>query len=589
MAELSFEALRHQIGGTLLFDGADLAIEAGERIGLLGRNGAGKSTLLRLVAGELKADEGKRRLRGGLSIASLPQEVPRELSGDVGTLVAAGQPPGQPEWELERLLARFELDPAAQFATLSAGLKRRVLLARALAAKADLLILDEPTNHLEVGAILALEETCLEYPGAILFVTHDRAFLQRVATRILDLDRGRLRSYPGDYERYLERREQEWAAEEHQNAEFDKVLAQEEAWIRRGVEARRTRNMGRVRRLVAMREERRQRRERVGNAKLNLAQADRGGELVLRASGLGFAFPDRPIAAGLDLTVNRGDRLALIGPNGCGKSTLLALLLGELAPQSGRVERGTKWALGRFDQLGLDLDPNKSALENVCGQSDSVVIAGRSRHGLSYLADFLFSAAQARAPVSTLSGGEKNRLALAKLLARPLNLLVLDEPTNDLDLETLELLENLLAEFEGTLLLVSHDRRFLDNVATAALVYEAPGRWREVIAGAPGWLEARPLADPAPARQEPKPSAEAPRPRTKKAGLSFKESKELEGLPARIEALEAEQRKLAETLASADFFRRPPGEQSAAKARASAIEAEIEAALARWQELEDKA
>ena len=589
MAELSFEGLRHQIGGTLLFDGADLAIEAGERIGLLGRNGAGKSTLLRLVAGELKADEGKRRLRGGLTVASLPQEVPRDLVGEVAALVRSQQPPGRPEWELERLLARFELDPAAEFATLSAGLKRRVLLARALAASADLLILDEPTNHLEVGAILALEETCLEYPGAILFVTHDRAFLQRVATRILDLDRGRLRSYPGDYERYLERREQEWAAEEHQNAEFDKVLAQEEAWIRRGIEARRTRNMGRVRRLVALREERRQRRERVGNAKLNLAQAERGGELVLRTSGLAFAFPGRPIVEGLDLTVNRGDRLALIGPNGCGKSTLLALLLGELAPQAGSVERGTKWALGRFDQLGLDLDPDRSALENVCGQSDSVVIAGRARHGLSYLADFLFSASQARAPVKTLSGGEKNRLALAKLLARPLNLLVLDEPTNDLDLETLELLENLLAEFEGTLLLVSHDRRFLDNVASAALVYAGPGRWSEVVAGAPGWLEPRPLAAPTPARQESKPSPESARPRTKKAGLSFKEAKELEALPGRIEALEAEQRTLAEALARPDFFRRPPAEQGAAKARASAIEAEIEAALSRWQELEDKA
>jgi ABC transport system ATP-binding/permease protein len=595
VAELTLEGLRHKLGGTTLFDGVELTIEKGERIGLLGRNGAGKSTLLRIISGEFKPDEGRRRPRGGLRIAALPQEVPRDLEGTVEDLVRAAQPSGVVEWEagprLLRLLAKFELDPKARFETLSAGLKRRALLAVALAADADLLILDEPTNHLELGAIAELEETCLRYPGAILFVTHDRAFLRRVATRILDLDRGQLRSYPGDYTRYLERREQELLAEEHKNAEFDKFLAQEEVWIRRGIEARRTRNMGRVRRLQDLRRERQGRRERLGQAKLNLVGADRSGELVLRTQGLKFAYPGRPIVNGLDLSVMRGDRLALIGPNGSGKTTLLALLLGELKPDAGSVERGTKWALGRFDQLGLDLNPTDTVLASVCGDGDTVTIGGKSRHALSYLADFLFTPLQARSPVASLSGGERNRLALVRLLSRPLNLLVLDEPTNDLDLETLELLENLLTEFDGTLLLVSHDRAFLDNVATAALVYEAPGQWREVIAGAPGWLEPRPL-NPEPAEKaDPKAASQAPepeRPRTKKAGLSYKEQKELEALPARIETLEGEHNRLLATLAEPNFYRRPPAEQASLKAKAEQLEAEINTALSRWQELENK-
>jgi ATP-binding cassette subfamily F protein uup len=593
MAEIGLSGVTHGFGGPLLLDGVELQIERGERVGLVGRNGAGKSTMLKVLSGRLKPDGGVVTRRADLRIAGLEQEVPTEFHGTVHErLVEVLDELGlEHDWEVEqrldRVLVDLGLDPAARLEHLSAGAKRRVLLARALVVEPDVLILDEPTNHLDLEGVLHLEEYLLRREGALVFVTHDRAFLRRVATRILDLDRGQLRSYTCDYTTYLERREAELAAEEEQNVQFDKKLAKEEAWLRRGVKARRTRNMGRVRALKAMREERASRREVQGRARADLNQAGRTGQLVIRASDVSVAFGAKRVLDGVELEVQRGDRLGVVGPNGAGKSTLLSVLLGERTPDSGTVRIGTGVEVGRFDQLHTVLDESKSVMENVVDFGDTVTINGHSRHILGYLGDFLFTPEQARGPITKLSGGERNRLQLAKLLARPSNLLVLDEPTNDLDVETLELLESLLVEFKGTLIVVSHDREFLDNVVTSTLVFEGEGRVREYVGGYTDWRRDAERE----AKAETRAAATAPKPgkvreQTRPRRLSFKEKQELEALPARIEALEERKSELEAAMADPDFYRREGDAIAADTAEFEALAADLESSYARWEELE---
>ncbi len=593
MAEIGLSGVTHGFGGPLLLDGVELQIERGERVGLVGRNGAGKSTMLKVLSGRLKPDGGVVTRRADLRIAGLEQEVPTEFHGTVHErLVEVLDELGlEHDWEVEQRLDRVRvdlgLDPAARLEHLSAGAKRRVLLARALVVEPDVLILDEPTNHLDLEGVLHLEEYLLRREGALVFVTHDRAFLRRVATRILDLDRGQLRSYTCDYTTYLERREAELAAEEEQNVQFDKKLAKEEAWLRRGVKARRTRNMGRVRALKAMREERASRREVQGRARADLNQAGRTGQLVIRASDVSVAFGAKRVLDGVELEVQRGDRLGVVGPNGAGKSTLLSVLLGERTPDSGTVRIGTGVEVGRFDQLHTVLDESKSVMENVVDFGDTVTINGHSRHILGYLGDFLFTPEQARGPITKLSGGERNRLQLAKLLARPSNLLVLDEPTNDLDVETLELLESLLVEFKGTLIVVSHDREFLDNVVTSTLVFEGEGRVREYVGGYTDWRRDAERE----AKAETRAAATAPKPgkvreQTRPRRLSFKEKQELEALPARIEALEERKSELEAAMADPDFYRRDGDAIAADTAEFEALAADLESSYARWEELE---
>ncbi|MCB1922571.1 MAG: ATP-binding cassette domain-containing protein, partial [Gammaproteobacteria bacterium] len=492
MAILTLRNLHLSYGDPALIDGIDFAVEGGERICLLGRNGEGKSTLLRLIAGELQADDGERVVAQGVRVARLTQDVPEQLHGGVFDVVADGvgdtaalikqyhaashalvddsseaalakleriqqQLEAVDGWrmeqQVEQTISRMQLNADDVFDDLSGGMKRRVLLARALAADPQLLLLDEPTNHLDVESITWLEEFLLNWPGTLIFITHDRGFLQRLATRIVELDRGHIRDYPGDYANYLRRRDELDNAEALENARFDKLLAQEEVWVRQGIKARRTRNEGRVRRLEAMRRDYGERRQRQGTAKLTMNAADRSGKLVCEAVDVSYAWDGRPIIRGFSTTILRGDRIGIIGPNGCGKSTLLNLLLGRLTPDSGRIERGTKLEVAYFDQLRDQLDLDKTVIDNVAGGSDKVSVNGKEKHVISYLQDFLFPPKRCRQPVRALSGGERNRLLLAKLFTRPANVLVMDEPTNDLDLETLELLEELLLDFNGTLLL----------------------------------------------------------------------------------------------------------------------------------------
>ncbi len=536
--------------GPPVLDQANLTIEPGERVCLLGRNGTGKTTLLRLLQGTLEPDRGEVIRQQGLRTAMLPQQVPRDLHGSVFDEVARGFGPKaellaeyhhlasrlasegsddlQAElgriqhaleadggWrmhqQIEAVVSRMSLQPDADVATLSAGMKRRVLLAKAVVGSPDLLLLDEPTNHLDIDAIRWLEDFLLRYGGTLLFVTHDRALLRKVATRILELDRGRLTSWSCDYATYLNRKEAALEAETRQNAEFDKKLAQEEVWIRTGIQARRTRNEGRVRALEALREVRRARRERPGDVKMEIQEAERTGRLVIEAKKLHFRYGDRAIVRDFSTMIMRGDRVGLIGPNGSGKTTLLRLLLGDLPPQTGTVRHGTNLEVAYFDQLHAQLDETKSVRENVRDGSDSVTINGRTRHIIGYLEDFLFTPEQASGPVARLSGGERNRLLLARLFTKPSNVLVMDEPTNDLDLETLELLEDLLSAYAGTLLLVSHDREFLNNVVTSTLVLEGEGRVKEYAGGYDDWLRQRPeeqppVAKPPAARPEPRQS-----------------------------------------------------------------------------------
>jgi ATP-binding cassette subfamily F protein uup len=625
MALVTLRKVQLGFGGPPLLDAVDFSIEQGERVCLLGRNGAGKSTLMRLIDGEIQADEGTMAVRQGACVTRLTQEVPAGISGPVFEVVATGLGQSsdlvnryhqlstrlatdgshqllaqlaeaqheleavggwQHEQRVETVISRLSLDADIEFSALSGGLKRRVLLARALVQGPDLLLLDEPTNHLDIDAIDWLEEFLLGYSGALLFVTHDRMFLRRLATRIIELDRGRLTDWPGDYDNFLRRKQELLHAETKANERFDQKLAQEEIWIRQGIKARRTRNEGRVRALQEMREERRQRRQQNGQARMALQQAERSGKLVVEAERLGYAWEREPIVRDFSVTILRGDRIGVIGPNGAGKSTLLNLLLGDLQPDSGHIRHGTRLEVAYFDQLRAALDEEKSVQDNVADGADKVVVNGRPRHVIGYLQDFLFTPARARQPVKSLSGGERNRLLLAKLFSRPANVVVMDEPTNDLDMETLELLEELLLEYQGTLLLVSHDRAFLNNVVTSTLVFEGEGMVREYVGGYDDWLRQR----------QPKPQAKtpgqgvlqttAPKRKQEKKKLSYGEQRELEALPQRIEAMEAELETIQQSMTEPDFYRQDKQRIAASRERLALLESELSKSYDRWERLE---
>ncbi len=625
MALLNMRNVSLAFGGPPIFDGISLQLEPGDRLCLLGRNGTGKSTLLKLINGELSPGEGEIVRQQGLRVALVSQDIPENLAGPVFDIVAGGMgnaaallaeyhhvshllaAQGGEEllkqleslqkkledeggWhlhqEVERVLSRLRLDPDDCFESLSGGTKRRVLLARALVSAPDILLLDEPTNHLDIDTIVWLEEFLLRNVKTFLFVTHDRAFARKMANRVAELDRGGLYAFQCGYDSFVERRESLLEAEVARQALFDRKLAQEEAWIRQGIKARRTRNEGRVRALKKMREERRQRRERIGTAKMQLLEADRSGALVVEAEGVTFSYDGRPIIRNLSTTVMRGDRVGIIGPNGSGKTTLLRLLLGELEPLEGTIRLGSRREVIYFDQMRDRLDLEKTVQENVGEGSDTIVVNGRSRHIIGYLQDFLFSPERARTPVHVLSGGERNRLLLAKLFIRPSNVLVMDEPTNDLDVETLDLLEELLLQYSGTLLLVSHDRDFLNNVVTSTLSITKDGEVREYVGGYDDWLRqsaAEIAARPgdAPQAQE-KPRRQADRARK----LSFKEERELEALPERIATLEDEQERLHRDLADPELYRTAGAEVAKLKSRLEELERELEEAYTRWEELE---
>lgn len=625
MALISLRNITLAFGGPPLLDGINLQIEPGERLCLMGRNGMGKSTLLKLISGELIHDGGDISRQQGLRVALVSQEIPQGLAGTVFDVVAEGMgksaallaeyhlvghrlaAEGGAEWlprlaslqkaledeggwhlhqEVERVLSRLKLDPDAEFDTLSGGTRRRVLLARALVAAPDILLLDEPTNHLDIDTIVWLEDFLLKNVKTFLFVTHDRTFARRVANRIAELDRGRLYAFACGYDLFVERREELLAAEVTRQALFDKKLAEEEAWVRQGIKARRTRNEGRVRALRKLREERRERREKVGTVKIQLQAADRSGRLVVEAEGASFAYEGRPVIRNLTTSIIRGDRVGIIGPNGSGKTTLLRLLLGDLTPQQGEVRLGSRLEVLYFDQLREQLDLTRTVQENVGEGNDTLIINGKPRHIIGYLQDFLFTPERARTPVHILSGGEKNRLLLAKLFTKPSNVLVMDEPTNDLDAETLDLLEELLAEYSGTLLLVSHDREFLNNVVTSTLVLGGDGEVREYVGGYDDWLRQSAASSPSmPAVA--KNGVVKARIKTEKARkLTFKEERELESLTERIGKLEGEQEALHLTLADPEFYRSAGGEVAKLNARLVRLEQELAEAYQRWEELE---
>ena len=582
-----------------LLDRAELVVADGERIGLIGRNGTGKSSLLGVIAGTVPLDDGEVRKRDGARVVHVEQEplLPeaptlRESLSQRGHL--AGIADERERWRVEARLVeylhRFGLDDAMPSATCSGGERKRAALALAFAQQPDLLLLDEPTNHLDIAAIADLEEHVRRLPACIV-ITHDRTFLDAVATRIVELDRGLLRSYPGNFAAYRLRRTDELAAEAVANRKFDKFWAQEEAWIRKGVEARRTRNEGRVRRLEALRAERTARRERLGNVRLALDAGERSGKRVAELEGVTKRFGGRTIVRDLTLNVLRGDRLALIGPNGAGKTTLLRLILGQMAPDMGTVRLGTNLEVAYFDQMRAVLDETQTLVETISPGSEWIESAGQRRHVLSYLGDFLFPPQRAQAPVSTLSGGERNRLLLARLFAKPTNLLVLDEPTNDLDIESLELLEETLQAYPGTLLLVSHDRAFLDNIATQSLVAEGDGVWREYAGGYSDWLVQRPApietAPPKAATQATR--TDSRRERTAKPGLTFKEQRELDALPHEIETLEAEQHALTESMCAPGYHQQTPEALRADRQRAESIEHALAEKFERWAALDAKA
>jgi len=614
-------------GGPLLLSDVTLQIESGERIGLLGRNGSGKSTLLRVLAGGIVPDAGEIIKSGDIRVSLLPQDVPDDLSGSVYDIVAAGSPDNiellqeyhhltslittngddnelldklelighrlesSGAWNhhlrVEKIISRMGLEENAEFQTLSAGMRRRVFMARTLAGEPDVLLLDEPTNHLDIDTIVWLEDFLLGYNKTIIFVTHDRAFLQKLALRIVEIDRGKLISYNCNYRTYLERRQTLLNAEEKQWHDFDKKLAKEEAWIRQGVKARRTRNEGRVRCLLQMRRERAQRQTQTGLARLAIQEAERSGRLVVEAEDIGFAYESKEIIKAFSTVIIRGDKVGIIGPNGSGKTTLLKILLGQLMPQRGRIRQGTGLQVAYFDQLRTELEEDKTLKDNVAGGNDTVFINGSPRHIVGYLQDFLFPPAQIMAPVNSLSGGERNRLMLAKLFALPSNVLVLDEPTNDLDAETLELLEDRLMEYNGTILLVSHDREFLNNVVTSTIAFEGGGRLEEYVGGYDDWLAQR-TVQTKPARlkiREEKPKKEKPPP--EKRRLSYKERLELQELPPKIEALEKEKHDLTAMLSSPSFY----ADKDAAKIRTAgdrlaSLDAELAIVYNRWDELE---
>ena len=578
-----------------LLDGASLQIDEGERVAVVGRNGAGKSTLLQIVSGEVTPDAGSVWRQPGTRVARLAQDVPLADRRPVFDVVAEGvtiddeHDAWQRDQRVRLVLSRLALDPDVVVDTLSGGWKRRVLLARALVNEPTLLVLDEPTNHLDIEAMDWLEQFLAGYRGAVLFVTHDRVFLERLATRIVELDRGTLTSWPGDYATFV-RKKDEWLANEAvQQEKFDKRLAKEEAWLRQGVKARRTRDEGRVRALLAMRKERAARRTQAGLVRLQADVTERSGQMVFEADGISKAFGSNVVVRDFSLRVMRGDRIGLIGPNGAGKTTLLRLLLGELPPDSGTVRRGAGVLTAYYDQQREQLDPDRTVFETVGDGNDTVTVSGRTQHVHGYLRDFLFSAERANSPVRALSGGERNRLLLARLFTRAANVLVLDEPTNDLDIETLELLEAFLVDWPGTLLLVSHDRRFIDNVVTSTLAFEGNGRVTEYVGGYEDWLRQRPVVNAPAAADRPAPPPPSPRPPDARKKLSYNEQRELDALPARIHALEEEQTALQSKIASADFYKEPAQAITQTLARADEVHAELLAAMVRWDELDSRA
>jgi ATP-binding cassette subfamily F protein uup len=579
-----------------LLDDADLQIRRGERVCLLGRNGEGKSSLLQLITRQILPDSGEVWVRPGARVASLAQEVSPASDASVRDMVMSGIDPAatthddwQTELQVDQIISRLQLDRDAAMGALSGGWRRRVMLGRALVAMPDLLLLDEPTNHLDIDAITWLEDMMLDFDGALLFISHDRAFVRRLATRIVELDRGQLRVWPGNYDNYVVQKRAALEVEAKHAALFDKKLAQEEVWIRQGVEARRTRNEGRVRALKQLRIQRSERRERIGQVEIRAQDAAPSGKLVFEAIHVTQTFGASPVIADFSARIMRGDRIGIIGPNGCGKTTLIKLLVGDLEPTTGEIRRGTNLASAYFDQQREQLDPAASIMDNVTGGSgDTVTIDGQPRHVSGYLRDFLFPPERLHAPVSMLSGGERNRLLLARLFARPSNLLVMDEPTNDLDADTLELLEEMVANYAGTLLLVSHDRAFLDNVVTSTLVFEDRAHVNEYVGGYSDWLRQRRVVDAAPPASAPPASAppEAERAHLKARRLSYKEQRELEAMPEKIQLLEAEQLRLQTEIADPVLFQANDGRGAAALQRLQSLAAEIDSAYARWDALD---
>ena len=594
---ITFSGVQLAYGHHPLLDAADFTIQAGERIGLIGRNGAGKSSLLRLLDGRTLPDDGEVVRVSGLKVATVEQEPELDDSATVFDAVC-GPADELEDWQrparVRGMLDRLGLAADALIAGLSGGTRKRVALARALAGEPDLLLLDEPTNHLDFEGIAWLEQMLANWKGAAVVITHDRRFLNSVATRIVELDRGRLLSFPGNFAQWQERKAQWLESERLEQARFDKLLAQEEVWIRKGVEARRTRNEGRVRRLERLRVERAERRERQGNVSLAIAQGQRSGKLVAELQHVSKSFGERSVVRDYSTIVLRGDRIGIIGPNGAGKTTLLKIILGELAPDSGSVRGGSNVTVAYFDQMRAQLNETDTLADVISPGSEWVEIGGTRKHVMSYLGDFLFSPARAGSPVSSLSGGERARLLLARLFARPANVLVLDEPTNDLDIETLELLESLLQEYSGTVLLVSHDREFLNNVVTQTIANDGPGLWNDYVGGYDEWLAQRP-----PPQEAANTSAQAAPPGVSKAApnaapgkpvrvarLSNWEAKELDALPDVIAKLEAEQTALSARLADGGIYRDAPGEVDEINARLAQLESELDAKFERWEALE---
>ncbi len=625
MAFINMQGIALSFTGIPLFDGISLTIERGEKVGLVGRNGSGKSTLLRLIEGSVKPDSGTVAVPRGVRSAYLSQEVPHELPGTVLDVIAGGSrayvdltaqgqslparfpnedtSPLQEEldrihhdlemeggWhkkeQVSKMISQLGVDGNRAFNSLSAGLKRQVLLKRALVGEPDILLLDEPTNHMDIDSIRDLEDVMVRFAGALIFVTHDRMFLQRVATRIVEIDRGKLFDQSCDYETFLARRSADREAEETQSALFDKKLQQEEQWIRRGIKARRTRNEGRVRELEKMRATRRARRERTGAVKMEAQESERSGTLVAKADNVGFSYGDAQVISKFSTTILKGDRIGILGPNGSGKTTLLRLLLGMISPTTGTVRLGASLQISYFDQLLEQLDENRTVMENVSDGKDTVTVNGKTRHIFGYLQDFLFSPEQARSYVSVLSGGERNRLMLARLFTQPSNLLVLDEPTNDLDIETLDLLEDLLMNYSGTILLVSHDRTFINNIVTSTLVFEGGSVVNEYVGGYDDWLRQRPQeAKPskAPAGRRDAPPAQSPRVRQR---FGFRQQRELDALPQTIESLEKEQQELFQAMGDPGLYKKEKTEIVAMNDRLEAVKLLLAEAYARWEELE---
>ncbi len=592
MALVAIDDVSIGFRGPALLDSVSCKIDQGQRIGLLGRNGAGKTTFMRMLVGDVEPDHGTIVFQNGAEAALLQQDVPQDIAGTIVDIVSSAFPDQGDNWEhaqaVEQILSRMSLDQELRFEELSSGMKRRVLLAKTLVKKPKLLLLDEPTNHLDIEAIEWMERFLMNWNGTLMFVTHDRAFLRRLATRILEVERGQVFDWSCDYDTFLKRKEAAIAAQEKQEALFDKKLAEEEAWIRKGIKARRTRNEGRVRALKKMREERTNRRSAVGTVRLKIQQGDRSGQLVADLKDISFNYDGHNIIEQFTATIMRGDKVGIIGRNGAGKSTLLKLILGQLEPTTGTVRTGTNMQVAYFDQLRESLDGDKTVQENVGDGYQNIDVGGKTKHVIGYLQDFLFSPERSRTPTRFLSGGERNRVLLAKLFAKPANVIVLDEPTNDLDAETLELLESRLVDFAGTVLLVSHDRDFLNNVVTSSIVFEPTGV-KEYDGGYDDWIRQRDESSgkrPELNSAKPKKAANNANTEKKKRKLSYNEKRELESLPAKLESLEHKISSLHDAMADANFYKKPGDEIAGAQQQLSELEQELESAFARWEELE---